>query len=45
MTPPLPLVERKRRQTRQRIIQAAQELFLERGFDGVSRLVLHQPVE
>jgi AcrR family transcriptional regulator len=36
MTPPLPLVERKRRQARQRIIQAAQELFLERGFDGVS---------
>jgi AcrR family transcriptional regulator len=36
MTPSLPLVERKRRQARQRIIQAAQELFLERGFDGVS---------
>ena len=38
MTPPLslPLVERKRRQARQRIIQAAQELFLERGFDAVS---------
>jgi AcrR family transcriptional regulator len=36
MTPPLPLVERKRRQARQRIIQAAQELFLERGFDDVS---------
>src|SRR5215813_11502807 len=36
MTPPLPLVERKRRQARQRIIQAARELFLERGFDGVS---------
>ena len=36
MNPPLPLVERKRRQARQRIIQAAQELFLERGFDAVS---------
>ncbi len=36
MTPSLPLVERKRRQARQRIIQAAEELFLERGFDGVS---------
>jgi AcrR family transcriptional regulator len=36
MTPSMPLVERKRRQARQRIIQAAQELFLERGFDGVS---------
>jgi AcrR family transcriptional regulator len=36
MTPPLPLVERKRRQARQRIIQAAQELFVERGFDDVS---------
>lgn len=36
MTQPLPLVERKRRQARQRIIQAAQELFLERGFDHVS---------
>jgi AcrR family transcriptional regulator len=36
MTPPLPLVERKQRQARQRIIQAAQELFLARGFDGVS---------
>ena len=36
MTPPLPLVERKRRQARQRIIEAARELFLERGFDGVS---------
>jgi len=36
MTPPLPLVERKRRQARQRIIQAARELFLERGFDDVS---------
>jgi AcrR family transcriptional regulator len=29
-------VERKRRQARQRIIQAAQELFLARGFDEVS---------
>ena len=36
MTPHLPLVERKRRQARQRIIEAARELFLERGFDGVS---------
>ena len=36
MTPPLPLAERKRRQARQRIIQAADELFLARGFDDVS---------
>ncbi len=36
MAPPLPLVERKRRQARQRIIQAAEELFLARGFDDVS---------
>ena len=36
MTPPVPLVERKQRQARQRIIEAARELFLERGFDGVS---------
>jgi len=36
MTSPLPLVERKQRQARQRIIEAAQELFFERGFDGVS---------
>ena len=36
MTPPLPLVERKRRQARQRIIEAAEELFRERGFDDVS---------
>ena len=36
MTPPLPLVERKQRRARQRIIEAARELFLERGFDGVS---------
>ena len=36
MTPPLPLVERKRRQARQRIILAAEELFLARGFDEVS---------
>ena len=36
MTPPLPLVERKQRQARQRIIEAARELVLERGFDGVS---------
>jgi AcrR family transcriptional regulator len=36
MTPPPPLVERKQRQARQRIIDAARQLFLERGFDGVS---------
>jgi AcrR family transcriptional regulator len=36
MAPALPLVERKRRQARQRIIQAADELFLARGFDEVS---------
>jgi AcrR family transcriptional regulator len=36
MTPPLPLVERKQRQARQRIIDAARELFLARGFDDVS---------
>ena len=36
MTPSVPLVERKQRQARQRIIEAARELFLERGFDGVS---------
>src|SRR5450432_1966965 len=36
MTPPFSLVERKQRQARQRIIEAARELFLERGFDGVS---------
>ena len=36
MTQSLPLVERKRRQARQRIVQAAEELFLARGFDNVS---------
>jgi AcrR family transcriptional regulator len=36
MNPPVPLTERKRRQARQRIIQAADELFLARGFDDVS---------
>lgn len=36
MTTPLPLVERKRRQARQRIVQAAEELFLAHGFDDVS---------
>jgi AcrR family transcriptional regulator len=36
MTPALPLVERKRRQARRRIIEAARELFLERGFEDVS---------
>lgn len=32
----LPLVERKRKAARQRIVAAAAELFAERGFDGVS---------
>ena len=36
MTPPVPLVERKRRQARERIVQAAEELFFSRGFDDVS---------
>jgi len=36
MTSSRPLVERKQRQARQRIIEAAQELFQEHGFDGVS---------
>lgn len=36
MPQPLSLVERKQRQARQRIIEAARGLFLERGFDGVS---------
>jgi AcrR family transcriptional regulator len=38
MTTPLalPLVERKQRQARQRIVQAADELFLAHGFDDVS---------
>jgi AcrR family transcriptional regulator len=36
MAQTLPLVERKRQQARQRIIEAARELFLERGYDGVS---------
>ncbi|MQY18793.1 TetR/AcrR family transcriptional regulator [Nocardia macrotermitis] len=36
MTSPRPLVERKQRQARARIIEAAQELFRDRGFDGVS---------
>jgi AcrR family transcriptional regulator len=36
MTSHLPLVERKQRLARQRIIEAARELFRERGFDGVS---------
>jgi AcrR family transcriptional regulator len=36
MTAQVPLVERKQQQARQRIIKAARELFLERGFDGVS---------
>ncbi|MGQ4513027.1 TetR family transcriptional regulator [Streptomyces sp. DW26H14] len=36
MTSSRPLVERKQRQARQRIIEAAQELFHEHGFNGVS---------
>lgn len=32
----LPLAERKRRQARERIVRAAEELFAERGFDAVS---------
>lgn len=36
MTPPPTLTERKQRQARQRIVLAAEELFLERGFDAVS---------
>ncbi len=36
MNPPIPLVERKRRQARARIVQAAEELFFARGFDDVS---------
>jgi AcrR family transcriptional regulator len=36
MSSSLPLVERKRRHARQRIIEAARELFLECGYDGVS---------
>lgn len=36
MTSSRPLVARKQRQARQRIIEAARELFREHGFDGVS---------
>ena len=36
MNPPVSLVERKQRQARERIIQAAEELFFARGFDDVS---------
>jgi AcrR family transcriptional regulator len=36
VTAPLPLVERKRRRARQRILNAADELFLAHGFDKVS---------
>jgi AcrR family transcriptional regulator len=36
MTSSRPLVERKQRQARQRIIEAAHELFREHGFNGVS---------
>lgn len=33
---PVPLIERKQRQARERIVKAAEELFFARGFDGVS---------
>lgn len=36
MSAPVPLVERKRRRARQRILNAADELFLAHGFDKVS---------
>lgn len=36
MTDRPPLLERKRRQARERIVRAAEELFDERGFDAVS---------
>jgi AcrR family transcriptional regulator len=36
MTSSLPLTERNRRRARQRIVRAAEELFLARGFDDVS---------
>jgi AcrR family transcriptional regulator len=36
MSPPVPLIERKQRQARERIVKAAEELFFTRGFDGVS---------
>ena len=36
MTDGLSLIERKQRRARQRIIEAADELFASRGFDGVS---------
>ena len=36
MDPALPLVERKQKAARQRIVLAAAELFAQRGFDGVS---------
>ena len=36
MTAHPPLVERKQRQARERIVRAAEELFHERGFDAVS---------
>ncbi|MFC4244417.1 TetR/AcrR family transcriptional regulator [Gryllotalpicola reticulitermitis] len=36
MTDGAPLIERKQRRARQRIIEAADELFASRGFDGVS---------
>lgn len=36
MTAAIPLVKRKQRAARERIVRAASELFSERGFDGVS---------
>lgn len=36
MNPPVPLIERKQRQARERIVTAAEELFFARGFDDVS---------
>lgn len=36
VTEDVPLVERKQRRARQRIVEAADELFARRGFDGVS---------
>ena len=36
MNPRVPLIERKQRQARERIVAAAEELFFARGFDDVS---------
>jgi AcrR family transcriptional regulator len=36
MSPRVPLIERKQRQARERIVAAAEELFFARGFDDVS---------